>query len=347
MEPVKGIKLNTFLLKKLRRIADLIYFDGPLLSHFKNEDGDSYLYYWCDVDENYNRWLIFRVAEEELKQYLLGKISLREIILDPVDGFVYSADIDNDLQYHNVYIIQPADLPETYFPEIDSFYEFEPVYSERENIRRRQDRYRISLDKDWSLRDLSEFPRVYSQIYSFIYSFQAPLANQFDIEALQDAYTSYPWQGGYSTVGFFNSISAFVHSEHKPEISSIQYSSPGWIDLNLYNPTAFSIEAVILSFVKSKGELKSLYRDIYKELRKRRLIKFNIKSKEARLNEENIKFIKDSTSRLTELMSFEYLDQMNELADNPLTILKVLLSFYRRVEKLAQYQLEGKASFYG
>jgi hypothetical protein len=29
-------------------VVDLIYFEGPLLTLFENEYGDSYLYYWCD-----------------------------------------------------------------------------------------------------------------------------------------------------------------------------------------------------------------------------------------------------------------------------------------------------------
>lgn len=347
MELVDGIKLNNLLLKKLKKVADLIYFDGPLLSHFKNKDGDSYLYYWCDANENYNRWLVFRISDEDLNRYLIGKSSLREIITDPVDGFIYSADIDDNLQFHNVYMVQPADLPEAYIPEVDSFYEFETIYSEQENFRRRQEKYRISLNNEWTLRDLSEFPRVYSQVYSFLYSLQAPLADLYDLEKLRDAFTTYPWQGGYSTVGFYNSIQAFIHPDHKPEILSIQYASPGWIDLQLFNPTAFSIETIVLSLVRSEDELRSHYRNVYRELRERKLIKFSVKLKEARLNKENVEFINESTRRLVELMGFEYLDRINELADNPLTILKILLSFYRRVMKLAQYQQDGKASFYG
>ena len=346
MEPVNGLRLKAFFLKNLEKIADLIYFDGPLLSHFKNEDGDSYLYYWCDADEVYNRWLVFRVTDEDLNQYLLRQSSLREIILDLADGFMYVADIDDDLNFDNVYIIQPEDLPTVYFPDVDSFYEFEPVYAEQEHERRQQEKYRILLDKAWSLKDLAEFPRVYSQVYAFLYSFQAPLAEADDVEKLRSAYTTYPWQGGYSTVGFYNKIQKFVHPDHKPDISAIQYASPGWMDLELFNPTALLIEKIVLSFVKSEDELKTLYKNVYKELGTRKLIKFNVQLKDSKLNEENKKFIDESVRHFAELMEFEYIDRINDLADNPLTILKILLSFYRRIFELTQYQLSGKIRFY-
>ena len=118
---IKGIKLDTFPLKNLTKVADLIYFDGPLLSHFKNEYGDNYFYYWCDVNENFNRWLIFRVADKSLNGYLSGAISLRELIEKPSDGFVYLVDIDDDLEFHNLQMVQ--DLSDDYLPEADSYFD--------------------------------------------------------------------------------------------------------------------------------------------------------------------------------------------------------------------------------
>jgi len=120
----KGIKLDKFPLN-LNFVIDLIYFEGPLLSLFKNESGDSYLYYWCDVDENYNRWMIIRLSKTNQESYILKKLSLNHLILSPVDGFVYILDIGDDLQYDNIYLVLPENLPERYIPETESFYDFE------------------------------------------------------------------------------------------------------------------------------------------------------------------------------------------------------------------------------
>lgn len=122
VEQLIGFKLNKFPLE-LRKIVDLEYFDGPLLSLFENEYGDSYLYSWCDVDNLYNRWLVFRVARQTLKLYIDGQVSLHELIVNPVDGFLYSLDIDNALQVENSYLILPENLPAIYLPETDSYYE--------------------------------------------------------------------------------------------------------------------------------------------------------------------------------------------------------------------------------
>lgn len=41
-----------FNLQKLMKCSDLIYFDGPLLSHYIDDSGDNYLLYWLESDEN-------------------------------------------------------------------------------------------------------------------------------------------------------------------------------------------------------------------------------------------------------------------------------------------------------
>lgn len=134
MPRIKGIRVNKHPFNDLEIVADLIYFDGPILSQFKNARGDNYLYCWSDIDERYNRWLVFRVTNQNLNFYVTGKVSLRHLILNPIDGFVYSVDIDDDFQYHNVQIVQPTHLPKTYLADEDSYYDFEPVFFDQEEM---------------------------------------------------------------------------------------------------------------------------------------------------------------------------------------------------------------------
>lgn len=39
--------------------------------------------------------------------------------------------------------------------------------------RREFDLYRIALDKEWALADFSHFPRVYDQVYAFLFALEA------------------------------------------------------------------------------------------------------------------------------------------------------------------------------
>ena len=59
MKTINGFSIN-FDFSKLIKVADLIYYDGPLLSHYVSNKGENYLFYWVDVDNEYNRWVVIR-----------------------------------------------------------------------------------------------------------------------------------------------------------------------------------------------------------------------------------------------------------------------------------------------
>ena len=125
MKTIKGIP-TIFNPNRLSKVSDLIYFDGPFLSHFISEKGDNYLYYWVDADEEYNRWLLIRTDIFTIQNYLERKISLFDVISNPNDGYLFQVDIDSDINYHNLLLVNPTDLPEDYLPSKDAFYDFEP-----------------------------------------------------------------------------------------------------------------------------------------------------------------------------------------------------------------------------
>ena len=129
MKTIKGFDIQ-FDFSNFRKIADLIFFEGPLLSHYVSDKGDDYLFYWVDRDGRDNRWLVLRVSLASLQKYIGKQLSLRELIASPNDGYLYCVDVDDALSYHNVKLVQSSDLPAEYLPDADSFYEFEPVPAE-------------------------------------------------------------------------------------------------------------------------------------------------------------------------------------------------------------------------
>lgn len=127
MEAINGILLQKLPVKELYKVSDLIYYDGPLLSHFQSRNNENYLFFWTDVDDTFNRWLVVRVSIERLQAYLNGKLSFYEIITEPNDNFVYKVDIDSNLKYHNVLMLFPEQIPQSYLPDKNAKYTFNPL----------------------------------------------------------------------------------------------------------------------------------------------------------------------------------------------------------------------------
>lgn len=109
---------------ELTKVSDLIYYDGPFLSHYVHKSGENYLSYWVDCDDKFQRWLVFKVGLTSLQQYVDKRLSLLNLIRQLDDGFVYLVDVDEDGISTQPIILFFNQLPNNYFPEENSYYNF-------------------------------------------------------------------------------------------------------------------------------------------------------------------------------------------------------------------------------
>ena len=132
MKTIKGIEIKNCNFDKFKKVADLIYFDGPLLSYYVTDNGDNYFFYWLDQDDTDNRWLFARIDNDMKQKFFKKELTLRKVLSSPLDNIVYTVDIDNEGKHHNFQAHSIEDLPEDYLPAEDSYYEFEPKDVNRE-----------------------------------------------------------------------------------------------------------------------------------------------------------------------------------------------------------------------
>jgi hypothetical protein len=121
MNSIKGLNIPKLGFKPLK-LGDFLYHEGPLLSHFVDENNvhEHYFYKWSDSDTECNRWLVTKFSEETLSRFLNNDISLRQVISQ--SAFVYLLDLDNDLDEKSILVVNTQDLPKSYLPSDDSFY---------------------------------------------------------------------------------------------------------------------------------------------------------------------------------------------------------------------------------
>ena len=128
---LNGSNLQKFPLQNLSWERDLIYFEGPLLSEFTVKNGEKYLKYWCDCNDEYNRWMLFRIKEEDRLRLVLGELSLIDCIKDKAGNFVFFVDENEHKSFYQ--LVDLSDVPQEYFPELDSYLNIED-YVEDKNI---------------------------------------------------------------------------------------------------------------------------------------------------------------------------------------------------------------------
>ena len=123
MNVLSGFMLP-FNFGKLKKMVDLIYESGPILTLYTSVE-DFYLFCWADCDESFNRWMIFRTSFEKIHEYVDGKVSLLCLVEDNPDGFVRFADYSGKGDFPTQTLaLSNENIPSDYLPESDSFFTF-------------------------------------------------------------------------------------------------------------------------------------------------------------------------------------------------------------------------------
>ncbi len=116
IEKYKIESLPFNLIKK----GDLVYYEGPLTSHFVDEKNDKhYIYHWIDYSDTYNRWLVFEVTVKSLKLFFEKLISEHDLLTEFKN--IYVLDLEDDINNKIVYKC-PIDIFLHKIPTKNCFY---------------------------------------------------------------------------------------------------------------------------------------------------------------------------------------------------------------------------------
>lgn len=204
--------------------------------------------------------------------------------------------------------------------------------------------YKIFLDGKWSLEDLTVFSRVYFQNYSFIYCLDTE-AVEIASSRIKNVLETYELRDGLSYVNIYDIFRANVAKEHKPQIKSIQYASPGWIDLALNPEVAKQFATVLAIYLGAPVAVAEAYKrlhGIYLRLNERRK-KARIMS--LKLDAAEVKAAQKLNEELAKGLGFNSLQELDKHTKDTEETSKLLLAHYRRVTKIAKFVQKGKAFF--
>lgn len=324
--------------------ADLVEFDGPLLSLFKSDRGDDVLYAWLDCTETRHRWCIIPVTRKNLRGYLAQKLSLLElfkladslVIFHATDALKRSGFIRTDWER----------LPTEYLPAADSFLTSEiSTEAAKRLISEETEDYYLGLDGDeLYIDDLAQIPKIYQQLYSFHYGLEhlGRAAVRGTLARLASK-----WTGGFSAVHIFSGLKSVTPSIHRARVSELRFNSPGHIKLDLLTDLAERIEVAALSLLNEDRHFafEIFYKKVYRYFKDNKLSGFDDERVVAaeNLSPEVSEQLSAYVADFFGLMAWDdYRAGFESVDANPLQQLRVLLAYYRRLNKLRPYLLQGK-----
>lgn len=331
MIEIDGLSLPALPIVDLERVRDLENYEGPLLSHFRHRrQGDHYLYYWCDCDDAVNRWMLLRVNETNIIRLVNRFVPLDYVIPRACqDDFVYFIDIGGEDAPAKVILASLDAIPDAYIPAQGAYLEAEAAKDDSN-----PQTYSILIERDLSIRDLSDLPRIFSQAYALLYNLLILKPQKWE---------GYPWRGGFSAMHFYRWLLDRLPGEDYPAIETFQYASPGFIRLSLNQEIASRVADLVFRMTGDDVDIHRAYNDLVSYIRTKKLNE---------LSDTNDPTWDDCNSdlrRLTRILltalGIQEPEELIEAVPRPFEAAKITLSFVGRLKQLAKLDASGAVRF--
>ncbi|MFR0688623.1 hypothetical protein ACLUTX_04465 [Enterobacterales bacterium AE_CKDN230030158-1A_HGKHYDSX7] len=341
--PVVGEKIDARTLPKHFWNADLIEFEGPLLSLYKGESGEDLLYAWLDCTQTRNRWCIVPVGRKSLRDYLEQEKTLRALFIesDWIVLFNTGSSAKRSAFLKTTWVC----LPEEYLPDQDSYLTPQIATQAAERLAEEvSEAYFLGLDGDMYIDDISLIPKIYQQLYSFHYGL-----DHLDRSAVRGALSRLAgsWTGGFSAVHLFTGLNNVTPSIHRAKVTELRFNSPGHIKLDLLPELAGRIEIAAEQVCNDDTylALEQYYSTVYRYFKDNRISGFDDERDltVSNLSPEVLERLEGFVNYFFNLMRWDdYQVGFSDLNVDALHQLRVLLAYYRRLRRLRPYLVSGK-----
>ncbi len=207
-------------------------------------------------------------------------------------------------------------------------------------------RERIYVDGSWDLPDFSHFYGQYTDLYVLYNSIDKFLDENEDLDRrrrIQNAFIR-PWEGGGSYGAFYVSLLNVQSDNQKLKVDGINYHSPGYVDIRGRSEPFIRLRDLLGRFETKREEIVYAYNVLHKHLSRERLLTLPA-SKFPRDTPVAIDLIERGRNFSLILGAIDYDILLRMAGNDQLVAAKVLLSMHRRLYKLYEFFVQGRASF--
>ncbi len=187
-----------------------------------------------------SRWMVLRTPPQNIARYLVKAITLRDLIINCQDGFVYLIDVDAENRTRGTFFLGTASLPDDYVPTERSYYDAEAELSTEAE---QQD---IFINDDLAVQKVWEIRRKYSQTYNFLALF-GPNGRP---QELPNEKIRYKMKGGWVRHTLFSVLASYVKTEMRVSLAEVAAASPGYVRFRVQPRIASDLRDAITDYRK-------------------------------------------------------------------------------------------------
>lgn len=206
---------------------------------------------------------------------------------------------------------------------------------------------KFDIDGSW---ELGEFSNLYGQVEDVYYilndlrRYKSPNTSAAQRGRISAAFQR-PFRGGGSYVSFYDSIANDNLPMARLHVSGIQYNSPGFVKLKAKKEPFDSLIALLQAYAHEPTTTRRAYLALWKFLSFSGLLKASPDALISPVTTEEMERLAKALEGYLPGISYDSLKDM--AGGNVLVASKVLMSIYRRVEKLFSFFEQGRVKYEG
>jgi hypothetical protein len=235
----------------LTHVRTLRDFEGPLLAQFQSDNGETFLYHWCDRDSDVSRWMVIRTPVQDLARYLVGATTLRNLVTHCPDRFVYLLDLDADDHVHATVFVPVERMTNEYVPTERSYYDVTVVPDDAQQDVFVNDQ---SPEKVWEIR------RKYFQAYDFL----ALFGRHGDTSELPERQFRYTLRGGWVRYTLFSVLRNYVIDNKRASVAEWAVASPGYVRFQVDPSVASDLRDAVIRYLENREPIDGIAKELHR-----------------------------------------------------------------------------------
>jgi hypothetical protein len=124
LRSIQGIEISK-LPFDLEWVGDLLFFNWPLISVYKDNSKKIYIRSWLEECNNTIRYVFFNIEPYLLLSYINGDTPFVDVLLNPANNLYFITDINSIEHYERTTVLSSSSIHPDYIPKIESYYDDE------------------------------------------------------------------------------------------------------------------------------------------------------------------------------------------------------------------------------
>jgi hypothetical protein len=204
---------------------------------------------------------------------------------------------------------------------------------------------RLLIDGHWDMQEFGSFYQKFADLYSYEQAIKyIEDADTTKVDKVQRAFSSKPFKGGSSYMGFFDDLFEIIPSKERPSLDGIEYHSPGFVDLRGKDEILDAVKDSVSHYLETADQVQKAHDDLRSFMSKSKLLSITGGLKEVKA--DALKELLRLTEKFYAVLPIDGKDRLRSLTkENPIVHAKVGLALFRRLRATAHFFAQGRLTY--